>query len=714
MNKHKYIKDNITSKKRNNKKTASSTRIDYLSFSSKSQTCSKEHSSSYIKIKPAPMYSLSLLYKLNHNKINSNLSKHNVTKERYEKIIINNIIYDEKKHIVSLFKNHLLWDETSDFLKRFYNKQESISRLPQICAYYEEYSIFIPVYFSLNVGKIMLKNKKRKKKVMENNEEQDNTNSKISKGVCYTNQILSYFIKPEEVNSDEMMTGKSLSMSQLSYAIKRIAESDRLNYNFKSDINNNISRDNLNNNANVKDKEISLTEYNDNTIDGNDLNINDLINNISIQCQHQYSHLHQQGLNENKENKKNVSNKNPKKNTTSYIEMKKLNLGSINNHNNGKNKQQAISIGNLKKQLFKCKTERISQCKSNTKLSQVPKKSIPRSQKPNKTNGICHTYRQNHSMNSTKKLYVPEYNRSALSNKKSSVPQSTFYRKLTNTKKNLTQRSNKSPDDMLNLRNHKLILSNTTYIRKIKPFIKENTTYNINNTKRNQSKKSKVSHLDNSSITERNKKETIFQTRISPIITPKSLIITKLTKNASSKVTIPIENIKVNLKCYPCKYIKPDIAPLINNKYSTNVSKSKLTTTATMNDYQRYKNKAIKSYIAKRKWNNSSATERKDSQCNSRNSYIRNSLNSQHTKLIRIVKKNRSQLKKPNKSPIFPYNNFSNNTKGNNMKNKTTRKQTTNPTIISEINNEYPLTSRNEIESIPFNIVNKLIHKITT
>ena len=101
-------------------------------------------------------------------KMISNLKKYNVSNDSYNKKIITDIIYDERKHIVSVFKNYLLWDETSDFLKRFYYKHESRNRLPKINHYYEKYTLFPPVYFCLDdIIKIMLKNKKKKKKYLE-------------------------------------------------------------------------------------------------------------------------------------------------------------------------------------------------------------------------------------------------------------------------------------------------------------------------------------------------------------------------------------------------------------------------------------------------------------------------------------------------------------------------------------------------------------------
>ena len=47
-----------------------------------------------------------------------NLYKHNSNPEEYNTKVINDIIFDEKKRIVSLFKEYLLLDEVSDFLKR--------------------------------------------------------------------------------------------------------------------------------------------------------------------------------------------------------------------------------------------------------------------------------------------------------------------------------------------------------------------------------------------------------------------------------------------------------------------------------------------------------------------------------------------------------------------------------------------------------------------
>ena len=65
-------------------------------------------------------------------KMNSHLFKYNISENEYNKKVINDIIYDEKKHIVSILKDYIFDNSGNDFLQRFYYKHESINRLPKI------------------------------------------------------------------------------------------------------------------------------------------------------------------------------------------------------------------------------------------------------------------------------------------------------------------------------------------------------------------------------------------------------------------------------------------------------------------------------------------------------------------------------------------------------------------------------------------------------
>jgi hypothetical protein len=50
--------------------------------------------------------------------VHYNLLKHNCTKEELDTKMVNDIIFDERTRLVSLFKDYLLLDEVNDFLKR--------------------------------------------------------------------------------------------------------------------------------------------------------------------------------------------------------------------------------------------------------------------------------------------------------------------------------------------------------------------------------------------------------------------------------------------------------------------------------------------------------------------------------------------------------------------------------------------------------------------
>ena len=116
--------------------------------------------------------------------IQKNLKKYNTSMKKYNKNIINSIIFDHRIHIVAVFKNYLLWDETSEFLKRYYKKKDNQTRLPKIAEYYQQYTLFTPNYFGYEglIVIIMVKYMKRKKKYLkyleDKEDEEDNNKNK--------------------------------------------------------------------------------------------------------------------------------------------------------------------------------------------------------------------------------------------------------------------------------------------------------------------------------------------------------------------------------------------------------------------------------------------------------------------------------------------------------------------------------------------------------
>lgn len=80
------------------------------------------------------------------------------SKEFYNVKVINDIIYNERTHVVSVFKDYLILDDISEFLYAF----EKPSKLPRIFRFYEKYSKVFPNYVTIPENKYMFKNIERK------------------------------------------------------------------------------------------------------------------------------------------------------------------------------------------------------------------------------------------------------------------------------------------------------------------------------------------------------------------------------------------------------------------------------------------------------------------------------------------------------------------------------------------------------------------------
>ena len=81
--------------------------------------------------------------------------------------LIDDILYNEKSHFVGTFKEHLLFDDPNEFLRRFYNKFEIQIKLKKILIFYEKYSKIYANYTVIPEQKYMYKNIKRKQKVID-------------------------------------------------------------------------------------------------------------------------------------------------------------------------------------------------------------------------------------------------------------------------------------------------------------------------------------------------------------------------------------------------------------------------------------------------------------------------------------------------------------------------------------------------------------------
>ena len=58
----------------------------------------------------------------------------------YHGKITSGIMYNEPRHLVSVFKDYLIYDDLSEYLKRGYRLRESQDRLPRIVEYYGKHA----------------------------------------------------------------------------------------------------------------------------------------------------------------------------------------------------------------------------------------------------------------------------------------------------------------------------------------------------------------------------------------------------------------------------------------------------------------------------------------------------------------------------------------------------------------------------------------------
>ena len=120
--------------------------------------------------------SIKQIYKLFYRKYSKMPLNYNIN-------IIDNIIYNEKSHIVATFKDRLIIDDTGEFLKRYYIKKESNVRLPKFYEYYDLYSKIFPNYTTFYEGKYLYQNIQRKQRMIDLQEklEMDEKNNKDKK-----------------------------------------------------------------------------------------------------------------------------------------------------------------------------------------------------------------------------------------------------------------------------------------------------------------------------------------------------------------------------------------------------------------------------------------------------------------------------------------------------------------------------------------------------
>ena len=227
--------------------------FESLKSKNKEKSLSSKKNYSYTNSSNSSILTKKILYK-----------KYSQFRYSFSLFCTNNLIFNEKCRIVARFKDYLVYDDSTEFLRRFYLKRELRSRLKQIYNFYESYCKIFPNYMILPESQFLYRNIRKKQKMIDafneikREEEENRRHLKIG------------------LHSDKKKRENIVFTKKIQESIERYhpSLSNILSNTFMSEINNNK---NLNNNENdINDKSIISLSLNSQK----PFNIND-INNFS-------------------------------------------------------------------------------------------------------------------------------------------------------------------------------------------------------------------------------------------------------------------------------------------------------------------------------------------------------------------------------------------------------------------------------------------------
>ena len=207
------------------------------------------------------------------------------SKKDYNYTYINTtyLIFNEKCRIVSIFKDYLIYDDSTEFLRRFYNKNEITQRLIKIYNFYETYSKIFPNYMILPENLYLYRNIRKKQKMIDafndiKREEEENRKN-LNLGISSNKQkknVLTIFDKSiqESINKYQPSISKSILSNTNKNSIEESKSTLSLSL-YNKPINNNLNTPNESfkeeyNNTTLKSIESIINKFDKN----NNLNYN--------------------------------------------------------------------------------------------------------------------------------------------------------------------------------------------------------------------------------------------------------------------------------------------------------------------------------------------------------------------------------------------------------------------------------------------------------
>lgn len=91
-------------------------------------------------------------------------------KRMYNDLIMNTLLFNKNTHLVSVFKDYMIYDYIDEFFKRFYSHFETAERIPKFAVFYKNYLTFFcqPCFANLQFNSLIQKNRERKAELFYN------------------------------------------------------------------------------------------------------------------------------------------------------------------------------------------------------------------------------------------------------------------------------------------------------------------------------------------------------------------------------------------------------------------------------------------------------------------------------------------------------------------------------------------------------------------
>ena len=268
----------------------------------------------------------------------------------YDNLIVENLMCNGRCHLVAVFKNYLIEDDNSEYLRRFYKYRESAPRLKKLFLYHEETSVIFPNYTPLIESKYLYNNVIRKQRVIDEQQDLENIRNELK---------LNKRIK-ENLNSEDKVFNSTVFGDILisSDSVLRIVFGIEKNVNIKD---NNANNDKIDKN-NIKSSTDNNNDYEDieikniiKEIDNAEDNLNKKNNNNALVGYKLNSNnalkYKLKLLNNNQTKNKNIEKlNNLTNNSTNITSSSNKNINS--NMNKIKNNQNLINLKEIKDTLL--------------------------------------------------------------------------------------------------------------------------------------------------------------------------------------------------------------------------------------------------------------------------------------------------------------------------------------------------------------------------